>query len=244
MSTQYVELSDYLEHHGIKGQKWGVEHGPPYPLKTGVSARIKRAAKSARSRVEQNRKQRAARQEAKDAKRRQKNPTLQDKINTMSNEELREKTERLKLENAYKRELPREKEGESFLKESANLMNNLKLFGDAFAGLVRTGKDIGKLFGMTDDTDSDYDWSKRKPGETAKQYSDRLNALRNIRRKTQEFKNEDEKAKKVAEEERQRAAAEKRAKEAQEKYDREEKKRDKKNRRSGVIAPWNSNGRF
>lgn len=25
---------DSLEHHGIKGQKWGVMHGPPYPLST------------------------------------------------------------------------------------------------------------------------------------------------------------------------------------------------------------------
>lgn len=24
--------SDHLEHHGIKGQKWGVRNGPPYPL--------------------------------------------------------------------------------------------------------------------------------------------------------------------------------------------------------------------
>ena len=23
---------DYLMHHGIKGQKWGIENGPPYPL--------------------------------------------------------------------------------------------------------------------------------------------------------------------------------------------------------------------
>ena len=22
----------YLAHHGIKGQKWGVKNGPPYPL--------------------------------------------------------------------------------------------------------------------------------------------------------------------------------------------------------------------
>ena len=26
------EDSDFLIHHGIKGQKWGVENGPPYPL--------------------------------------------------------------------------------------------------------------------------------------------------------------------------------------------------------------------
>ena len=26
------EKEDYLMHHGIKGQKWGVRNGPPYPL--------------------------------------------------------------------------------------------------------------------------------------------------------------------------------------------------------------------
>lgn len=25
-------MSDYLSHHGIKGQKWGVRNGPPYPI--------------------------------------------------------------------------------------------------------------------------------------------------------------------------------------------------------------------
>lgn len=28
---------DFLMHHGIKGQKWGVENGPPYPLDDSVS---------------------------------------------------------------------------------------------------------------------------------------------------------------------------------------------------------------
>lgn len=36
--------SSYLEHHGIKGQKWGVRNGPPYPLKSSDhSAAEKRA---------------------------------------------------------------------------------------------------------------------------------------------------------------------------------------------------------
>lgn len=26
--------SDWLEHHGIMGQKWGVKHGPPYPIES------------------------------------------------------------------------------------------------------------------------------------------------------------------------------------------------------------------
>ena len=27
-----IVYKDYLMHHGIKGQKWGVKNGPPYPL--------------------------------------------------------------------------------------------------------------------------------------------------------------------------------------------------------------------
>lgn len=33
--------NEYLTHHGIKGQKWGVKHGPPYPLKDSVSKKVK-----------------------------------------------------------------------------------------------------------------------------------------------------------------------------------------------------------
>lgn len=28
----YGDINNYLAHHGIKGQKWGVRNGPPYPL--------------------------------------------------------------------------------------------------------------------------------------------------------------------------------------------------------------------
>lgn len=38
----------YLEHHGIKGQKWGVLNGPPYPLGSGrtIKKQQKKAAKA------------------------------------------------------------------------------------------------------------------------------------------------------------------------------------------------------
>ena len=36
-------MSIYLEHHGIKGQKWGERHGPPYPLDSKTHARAKKA---------------------------------------------------------------------------------------------------------------------------------------------------------------------------------------------------------
>lgn len=35
---------DSLSHHGIKGQQWGVMHGPPYPLDKDQSIRIKKGA--------------------------------------------------------------------------------------------------------------------------------------------------------------------------------------------------------
>lgn len=31
----YCVNNEYLAHHGIQGQKWGVRHGPPYPLGPG-----------------------------------------------------------------------------------------------------------------------------------------------------------------------------------------------------------------
>lgn len=34
-----------LMHHGIKGQRWGVENGPPYPLDKAESRRIKAEAR-------------------------------------------------------------------------------------------------------------------------------------------------------------------------------------------------------
>ena len=32
-----IDESNYLAHHGIKGQKWGKRNGPPYPLDSDVS---------------------------------------------------------------------------------------------------------------------------------------------------------------------------------------------------------------
>ena len=34
------ELENELYHHGIQGQKWGVKHGPPYPLDKETSHKV------------------------------------------------------------------------------------------------------------------------------------------------------------------------------------------------------------
>lgn len=41
--TYYI-CSDHLEHHGILKQKWGVRHGPPYPLRGGDYSKAEREA--------------------------------------------------------------------------------------------------------------------------------------------------------------------------------------------------------
>jgi hypothetical protein len=39
-----------LMHHGIPGQKWGVKHGPPYPLDAKVSRDVRIERKQDRQR--------------------------------------------------------------------------------------------------------------------------------------------------------------------------------------------------
>lgn len=190
MEPKYLELSSvlvsldpsYLEHHGIKGQKWGVEHGPPYPLKTGVSARIKRAAKSVKNRVEANRKERATKREAKEEKRRQKNPTLQDRINQMSDEELTAAANRLKKENAYLDELGKRqaRKGDSFLKKSSDLINDLKTAGEAVAGFVEMGKKVSHAFGL-DKLEGDDEDPVRRSGESLADYTVRMKRLAQLK---------------------------------------------------------------
>lgn len=36
--------NNYLFHHGIKGQKWGVKNGPPYPIQTRKNVLLKKGS--------------------------------------------------------------------------------------------------------------------------------------------------------------------------------------------------------
>lgn len=45
-----IKHSDYLAHHGIKGQQWGVQNGPPYPLDSDThKSVVKKASKAVSS---------------------------------------------------------------------------------------------------------------------------------------------------------------------------------------------------
>lgn len=197
MGSRYIEIydlvqpspEDYLMHHGIKNQRWGVRRGPPYPLESGINTKVKTRTKAAEQRAKKKQAKRAAktaaRAEAKERaaeEKREKNKTLQDKINEMSDAELIERTNRLRLENAYKRELPKEKEGQSFLQASAKFLNNLNTAGQAFSNLSKTGKEIAKLFGLVEDKTKNDTSLERLPGESLTDYSKRLASLASIKK--------------------------------------------------------------
>lgn len=52
MHNDYTFDLDFLSHHGVQGQKWGVKNGPPYPLyrqdpiKYKAIKRLQKAAKT------------------------------------------------------------------------------------------------------------------------------------------------------------------------------------------------------
>lgn len=41
-------MDTQLQHHGIKGQQWGVRHGPPYPIQKGSGVTLKAGTKISR----------------------------------------------------------------------------------------------------------------------------------------------------------------------------------------------------
>ena len=79
----------YLSHHGVKGQKWGVENGPPYPLNDVVKAIAYRGGEMSDGRKVMNFTKKDVRKARK----------LVDKnMKTMTSEEIKEYKSRLLLE--------------------------------------------------------------------------------------------------------------------------------------------------
>lgn len=111
---------DELYHAGIKGMKWGVRNGPPYPLAAKVSARIKKTAKKAEK----------IRKEKKAADRRIK------KIPKMSDKELDNRINRLEKE---KRLRDLERERTTVYRGTKASKSVVRTFGEKAARTVVTG---------------------------------------------------------------------------------------------------------
>ena len=130
---EYEELLEQenrqiLQHHGIFGQKWGRRNGPPYPIPDG-----KHSAAEKRENPELNKAP---------AKRSYKE---------LSDKELRETNERLRLENEFVRQKyeqmklaqgPQIQKGDNWLRKAANISGDVtKILSNANA--------VAKIFGFS-----------------------------------------------------------------------------------------------
>ncbi len=98
-----------LIHHGIKGQKWGKQNGPPYPLGSDSLSPAERKADTG---------------EIKRVRRDKKGRILMEDYNNMSDADLRKTVERMELENRYLRAYD-VSQGKSFLEKTASTFNSV-----------------------------------------------------------------------------------------------------------------------
>lgn len=64
MSYVVITNSDELYHHGIKGQQWGIQNGPPYPLSAADHKKVAKSATKELNRIDQEISQNKYRKEA------------------------------------------------------------------------------------------------------------------------------------------------------------------------------------
>lgn len=98
-----IELEDFLAHHGIKGQKKGVKHGPPYPLNADVSSKIKKGEKV------------STKKKSEDEEPKYNSGTKSYKkedARHLTDEELKKRVTRLTQENNYREQLKKSKEAD------------------------------------------------------------------------------------------------------------------------------------
>lgn len=190
---------NYLAHHGIKGQRWGVEHGPPYPVKRGFGGKPK-ITNVVKSRLKASmEKRKAAKAEKKEETAAEKHEQLRREVvknpkkiyknkDMFSKEELdsiiKEIEFNRKIEDVRLAEIARgQKKLESFqstLSTTAKTMNNIKSIYNLAAEfnnmMVDSGKSNGKKWTLIGGKDGDSNSGSDKKGapkvDTTKKMSD------------------------------------------------------------------------
>lgn len=121
-----TDYQDYLEHHGILGQKWGHRHGPPYPLDKQESKRIRQSKRDkARAKRQKRYKEIKSKIEASRKKRILKDPNKMIKhINELSQEEIDKKL--LEWQNAKRIREASGRYGMKFKGKKKKYANSLK----------------------------------------------------------------------------------------------------------------------
>lgn len=145
-----------LYHHGVKGQKWGVTNGPPYPLSDDIST-----GKSLRK---------MSREEKRAEKKASTKSELTKKAKTMSEEDLKKEIDRLNLEKRYvdlNKDLTRKEKTETFLsKYGTQILTTAVSIASAYA--------VNKLINETVDVAID----KRKAEKYEKEFNKKRQGLK------------------------------------------------------------------
>ena len=177
MSRYY---DDELYHHGIKGQSWGAQNGPPYPLNAAGKASFRKRLKARMKAAVDDRKQRraakkAAKLEEKEAAKAEKRKETLDKLATSptalyknrsayTTQELKDALDRInteqKLHEMSMKELNRGKE----------VLDTIIGYGQtavkAYSTASQLKKNMDSLFGKKKDDDSDGGESKKKDSDS------------------------------------------------------------------------------
>lgn len=150
MSTSFIENSEIdqaspniLAHHQIKGAKWGVHRGPPYPLENGISTKVKHKEKSA-----------IKREKGETVKPSSNKPNysfnINDPISELSNSELQARIDRFRKIEDYNKYVREIKNGDRFLTKMSKVLRQIKTTGDDINGAIRTAKNMAILLGLID----------------------------------------------------------------------------------------------
>lgn len=125
------DVSSYLAHHGIQGQKWGVKNGPPYPLgksvSTGKRLKTKRGAAGGQSNkmgtLDERAKRKADKKKLKEIRKERRK--IAKNASLLSDKELNDHIRRIKQEN-YLKKIVRENEGKREMKPGTPIRDMIK----------------------------------------------------------------------------------------------------------------------
>lgn len=161
-------IDTYLEHHGIKGMKWGIRRTPEQlghrpsgnrKKKNKIGSAIKKAgssvASASKSVVDAGKKKLEERSQKKSVKmetKSEKSPkTKLGGVSNMSDDELRRAVQRLSLERQYQQLTPQKKTGKEkvakFLKTSGKVAVTAIAIGEVYGG----AKALGKKYNLSND---------------------------------------------------------------------------------------------
>lgn len=168
-----MNVEDFLAHHGIKGQRKGVKHGPPYPLDKEDSAKIKKGEKvSTKNDDEPKYNSGTKKYKIEDARH-------------LTDEELKKRVNRLTQENNYREQLKKSQEAamtkrqklvqKIFVDSAAQAASNVMATVYTNAAKNFIGTKFPALIGQTPKADNSNSESKKKNEESKQRNKENKN---------------------------------------------------------------------